>query len=51
MYLSARSCVAVAKPALDMLPAATERVKMAWASVGVCVPVCVCVCVCMSEWE
>jgi hypothetical protein len=38
MYLSARSCVAVAKPALDMEPAATERVKIAWASLGVWVP-------------
>lgn len=30
MYLSAKSWVAVANPALDMDPAATERVKMAW---------------------
>lgn len=41
MYLSAKSWVAVANPALDMDPAATERVKMAWAIylVFVCVGV------------
>lgn len=43
MYLSARSWVAVANPALDMEPAATERVKMAWCVSITCgMRVCVC---------